>query len=71
LILLLYFFFGLLFVSEFLSQNVPQSRGRNCTLTDWWLHLLALRTKINGTALCDLKIRAGAPELLHTSPALS
>jgi hypothetical protein len=58
LILLLYFSFSSFFVTQFISQNLSQSRARNCTLTDWWLHLLALRTKINGTA-------SGSGKLLH------
>ncbi|HMF68687.1 MAG TPA: hypothetical protein VK602_13895 [Phyllobacterium sp.] len=44
------------FVALIVSQITVQSYGRNCTLTDWSLPLLALRIKINGGAFAGDEI---------------
>ncbi|MDR6632491.1 hypothetical protein J2X72_001275 [Phyllobacterium sp. 1468] len=44
------------FVGSIVPHNPAQSYGRNSTLTDWSLPLLALRIKINGRAFAGNEI---------------
>ncbi|WP_271896267.1 hypothetical protein [Candidatus Phyllobacterium onerii] len=49
------------FIASIVPHNPAQSYGRNSTLTDWSLPLLALRIKINGRAFAGDEIACHQP----------